>query len=143
MHANKMHYWFFGCRLGPFFFFFGCPEASSVILLRARSVALLWDLNKNLVVRTEKHYILGPHAQWMLITEEATSNRKSCISAFKFVHGNMLIWNNDCRGKIRWMLLSGQNYCFKTTALKEIHLKSLESNFMENKLGRLFFKGKE
>lgn len=32
------------------------------------------------------------------------------------------------------MLLSELNYCSKRTALKEIHLKSLESNFMENKL---------
>lgn len=51
----------------------------------------------------------------------------------------MLIWNNDCRGKkIRWMLLSELNDCSKRTALKEIYLKSLESNFMENKLGSQF-----
>lgn len=41
-------------------------------------------------------------------------------------------------GKMRWMLLSEQNYSSKRTALKEIDLKCLESNFMENKLGSQF-----
>lgn len=41
------------------------------------------------------------------------------------------------------MLLSELNYCSKRTALKEIYLKSLESNFMENKLGSQFKKGRK
>lgn len=36
------------------------------------------------------------------------------------------------------MLLSELNECSKRTALRGIHLKSLESNFMENKLGAQF-----
>jgi len=35
----------------------------------------------------------------MLITEEATSNRESSISAFKSVHGNMFTWKNFAEAK--------------------------------------------
>lgn len=39
------------------------------------SAGLLWELNKNLAILTEKHYSVGLHARWVLTTEEATWNR--------------------------------------------------------------------